>query len=155
MATTNPTRATDRAERTAEVHRLAAQHLSHRAIARRLGIHHTTVGRILSTTTAPRATDSTTERTTPAPAGAPKRTTAPTSGDGPAPRLLHPLDPRTIQDLNCLMDARTGALPPALVRAIRTAADEQRARMRAVAHRLAAEHRAAQQSEPEPAQVAP
>ncbi|MGW2497310.1 hypothetical protein ACWCV2_22775 [Streptomyces pseudogriseolus] len=141
MATTHLTPA-DRAARDAEVHRLAAQHLSNRAIARRLGIHHVTVGRILSTTTAPeRTTASTTERTTPAPDTAPERTTPTTSGDGPAPRLLHPLDPRTIQDLNCLMDPRTGALPAGLVRAIRTAADHRRAAMVATAHRLAAEER--------------
>lgn len=132
MATTNLTPA-DRATRDAEVHHLAAQHLSHRAIARRLGVHHTTVARILRTTTAPP------EDTTPAPATAPERTTPVASSNPPAPRLLHPLDPRTIQDLNCLMDPRTGQLPAGLVRAIRTAADHRRASMRATAHRLATE----------------
>src|SRR5690606_4240966 len=113
MATTNPTRATDRDDRTARVHHLAAQNLSNRAIGRRLGMHHTTVGRILRTTRAPeRTTPEHPERTTPAPATTPERTTPPTSGAAPAPPLLLPLDPDLIHDLNVLRDPPTAALPP-------------------------------------------
>src|SRR5690606_39340504 len=86
-----------------DLHHLAAQNLSNRAIGRRLGMHHTTVGRILRTTRAPeRTTPEQPERTTPAPATTPERTTPPTSGAAPAPRLLLPLDPDLIQDLNVL-----------------------------------------------------
>lgn len=142
MATTNPTRATDRDDRTARVHHLAAQNLSNRAIGRRLGMHHTTVGRILRTTRAPeRTTPEQPERTTPAPATTPERTTPPTSGAAPAPRLLLPLDPDLIQDLNVLRDPRTGALPAPLRAMLRTAADARRTTMRATVHRIAAEER--------------
>lgn len=138
MATTNPTRATDRDDRTTRVHHLAAQNLSNRAIARQLGIHHTTVGRILRTTRAPeRTTPEQPERTTPAP----ERTTPPTSNNRPAPRLLLPLDPDLIQDLNVLRDPRTGALPAPLRAMLRTAADARRTTMRATVHRIAAEER--------------
>ena len=137
MANPNLTPA-DRAARDAQVHRLAAQHLSHRAIARRVGVHHVTVSRILRTTTAP---DTAPEHTT----TAPERTSPATSGNPPAPRLLHPLDPRTIQDLNCIMDPRTGALPAGLVRAIRAAADHRRTSMHTTAHRLATAERTSEQ----------
>lgn len=123
MATTNPTRAE---ERDARVHQLAAKGLSNRAIGRELGIAHTTVARILRTTTAPAAPP---ERTRPAPPTA-------TSGKRLAPRLLHPLPPELIQDLNVLADPRTGQLPAPLVRAIRAAADHRRTTMR-----TRAEHR--------------
>ncbi|WP_053913669.1 hypothetical protein [Streptomyces sp. TP-A0875] len=145
MATTNPT---DTDERTTRVHQLAARRLSHRAIGRELGIAHTTVGRILRTTPAPverteDAPPAPVERTTPTPVDQAERTTSapptPTSGNPRAPRLLHPLDPRTIQDLNCLMDPRTGALPAPLVRLLRSAADARRTSMRATAHRIANE----------------
>ncbi|WP_437034519.1 hypothetical protein [Streptomyces sp. enrichment culture] len=85
------------------------------------------------------------ERTTPAPVAPVERTTPATSGNTPAPRLLHPLDPRTIQDLNCLMDPATGQLPAGLVRAIRTAADHRRTSMRATAHRLATAERTSEE----------
>lgn len=113
MATTNPTGAIPQAERRHRVRQLAAANLSNREIARRLGIHHRTVARDLE---AP-----------PAPEQAPP---APTSGAGPAPRLLYPLDPALIQDLNVLADPHTGALPAPLVRAIRAAADHRRAMWR-------------------------
>lgn len=126
MATTHLTPA-ERTARDARAHQLAADGLSNRAIGRQLGISHTTVATILRTTPAPEHTTlDTVERTTPA-----------TSGNTRAPRLLHPLDPRTIQDLNCLMDPTTGALPAGLVRAIRTAADHRRTSMRTTAHHLA------------------
>ncbi|GGW68043.1 helix-turn-helix domain-containing protein [Streptomyces griseoloalbus] len=138
MATTQPTGD----DRTARVHHLAAQKLSNRAIGRRLGIHHTTVGRILRTTTAPEhTTPQPAERTTPTPAAPMERTTPTASGDTPTPRLLHPLDPAFVQDLNCLMDPRTGALPEPIRRIIRAAADGRRASMRATAHRLATTQR--------------
>ncbi|MFD8216197.1 helix-turn-helix domain-containing protein [Streptomyces sp. NPDC059697] len=111
MATTNPTGAMPQAERRHRVRQLAEQHLSNREIARRLGIHHRTVARDLA-----------------APAEAPPiAPPAPTSGALPAPRLLHDLDPRLIQDINILADPHTGALPAPLVRAIRAAADHRRA----------------------------
>lgn len=129
MATTQATRTMTRAERTARVHQLAAENHSNRAIARQLGMHHTTVGRILRTTPAPVRT--TTEQ--------PECTTPTTSENPRAPRLLHDLDPRTIQDLNCLMDSRTGALPEPIRRYLRAAADARRTSLRATAHRIATE----------------
>ncbi|MFB7461702.1 hypothetical protein [Streptomyces sp. NPDC056188] len=159
MATANPTGAD---ERTARVHQLAAEGRSNRSIGRELRIAHTTVARILRTTTAPAAPvepaedapAAPVERTAPEPAEQAERTTtappapverttpappAPTSGNARTPRLLHPLDLRTIQDLNVLMDPRTGALPAPLARIIRAAADHRRTAMQAVAHRYAAE----------------
>ncbi|MGW3511191.1 hypothetical protein [Streptomyces sp. NPDC000994] len=148
MATTNPTGAE---ERTARVHQLAAEGRSNRFIGRELRIAHTTVARILRTTSAPAvpakpakdAPPAPAERTTPEPAEQAERTTpappAPTSSNARAPRLLHPLDPRTIQDLNVLADPRTGALPAPVVRIIRAAANARRADMRATVHRIAAE----------------
>lgn len=118
MATTNPTGAIPQAERRHRVRQLAAADLSNREIARRLGIHHATVARDLAAT--------------PAPQDAPP---APTSGARPAPRLLHPLDPRLIQDINVLADPHTGALPAPLVRAIHAAADHRRATWHAMAQR--------------------
>jgi hypothetical protein len=118
MATTNPTGALPLAERRATVRRLADENLSHREIARRLGIHHRTVARDLAAPAAPET--------------APP---APTSGAPRAPRLLYPLDPRTIQDLNVLTDPHTGALPAPLIRAIRAAADHRRAQWHAMAQR--------------------
>jgi hypothetical protein len=125
MATTNPTGTLPLAERRATVRRLADENLSHREIARRLGIHHRTVARDLAAPAAPAAPES-----------APP---APTSGAPRAPRLLYPLDPRTIQDLNVLADPHTGALPAPLVRYIRAAANAQRADMRAAMERICAE----------------
>jgi hypothetical protein len=120
MATTKPTGAMPQAERRRRVRQLAEQHVSNREIARRLGIHHRTVARDLA---AP-----------PAPAEAPQTAPpAPTSGARPAPRLLHDLDPRLIQDINVLADPHTGALPAPLVRAIRAAADHRRATWNAMA----------------------
>ncbi|MEU8950911.1 hypothetical protein [Streptomyces sp. NPDC048489] len=133
MATTHPTEP-QRAARHAEVRRLAdEEQLSNRAIARRLGMHHTTVGRILSTTPAP---DEPPVRTTPAPA---VRTTHLTSGAAVAPRLLHDLDPRLIQDLNVLVDRETGALPAPLAHILRTAADRRRTALQDLAHHLTTE----------------
>jgi hypothetical protein len=117
MANTNPTGPLDRVTRRATVRRLADEGKSNRAIARQLGVGKDTVARDLAATPA-----------TPAPDTAPQDATpAPTSGARPAPRLLHPLDPRLIQDLNVLADPRTGALPAPLLRAIRAAADHRRA----------------------------
>ncbi|MEU7340559.1 hypothetical protein [Streptomyces sp. NPDC007074] len=131
MATTQPTD-TQRTARHAEVRRLAdEEQLSNRAIARQLGMHHTTVGRILRTTPAP---ETPAERTT---TTSPVRTTPVTSGAGPrAPELVRELDPRLIQDLNVLM-AGTGALPAPLARAIHTAADHRRAQWRTAMERRA------------------
>jgi hypothetical protein len=122
MATTNPTGAMPQAERRHRVRQLAEQHVSNREIARRLGIHHRTVARDLEAPPAPEQ----------APQAAPP---APTSGALPAPRLLYPLDPALIQDLNVLADPHTGALPAPLVRAIRAAADHRRATWHAMAQR--------------------
>ncbi|MGW6518559.1 hypothetical protein [Streptomyces sp. NPDC054962] len=122
MATTNPTGALTQDERRRRVRQLAAESKSHREIARQLGIHHKTVARDLAAPQAPQA--------------APPE---PTSGAPLAPRLLHPLDPALIQDLNCLADPRTGALPEPIRRIIRAAADGRRASMRATAHRIAEE----------------
>lgn len=134
MASSNLTPA-DRATRDARVHHLAAEGHSNRAIGRQLGIHHTTVSTILRTTTPPVAP------TAPAPPATMARTTPATSGNPPAPRLLHPLDPSLIQDLNCLMDPWTGALPAPIRRYLRAAADARRTSMAATAHRIATEHR--------------
>lgn len=126
MATTNPTGRLAPAERRRRVRQLAAEGKSNREIARQLGIHHRTVARDLD---AP-----------PAPAEAPQ--TAPpaaTSGAPLAPRLLHPLDPALIQDLNCLADPRTGALPEPIRRIIRAAANGRRASMLATVHHIAQE----------------
>ncbi|MFF9284852.1 hypothetical protein [Streptomyces griseosporeus] len=149
MATTNPT-GDQRAALHAEVRRLAAEEqLSNRAIARRLGVHHTTVGRILRTTPAPDAPAAApAERTTPAPP-------APTSGAARAPRLLYDLDPTLIQDLNVLTDARTGALIAPVRQYLRTAAAYRRAALTAVAHRIAAEDDPATGRTADRARVAP
>ncbi|MFI5993151.1 hypothetical protein ACIBAC_15115 [Streptomyces sp. NPDC051362] len=129
MATTHPTDP-ERAARHAEVRRLAdEEHLSHRAIARRLGMHHTTVGRILRTTTAPEAPP---VRTTTAPT---VRTTPVTSGAVPRPpELVRELDPWLIQDLNVLMTG-SGALPAPVARAIHAAAEHRRAQWRTASER--------------------
>ncbi|MFF8095700.1 hypothetical protein [Streptomyces sp. NPDC016675] len=138
MASTHLTPA-ERAARDARARQLATEGLSNRAIGRELGIHHVTVANIL------RAAPTPVVNTTPA-----------TSGDTRAPRLLHDLDPRTIQDLNCLMDPTTGELPAPLVRAIRAAADARRTTLRAIARRFADEERTAETGRaPVRAQVAP
>ncbi|MBZ6258143.1 helix-turn-helix domain-containing protein [Streptomyces olivaceus] len=157
MATTHPTDTADRTTRDARVHQLADDGLSHRAIARQVGIHHTTVSRILRTTPAPaRTTPQETERTTPTPAAPAERTVTLTSGVRRAPRLLHDLDPRTIQDLNCLMDSTTGDLPEPIQRYLRAAADARRATMRTTMHRIAADEPTAETGRtPVRAQVAP
>ncbi|MEU8805042.1 helix-turn-helix domain-containing protein [Streptomyces anthocyanicus] len=149
MATTNPTPA-ERTARDDRIRQLAADNLSHRAIARQVGVHHTTVARILRTTPEP------TERTTPAPAAPVERTITLASGETATPRLLHPLDPHTIQDLNCLMDPTTGDLPEPIRRILRAAANARRTTMRTTAHRFAAEERTAETGRrPVRAQVAP
>ncbi|MFC8199930.1 helix-turn-helix domain-containing protein [Streptomyces sp. NPDC057298] len=116
MATTETTGALTLDQRRATVRQLAADDLSNREIARRLGIHHRTVARDLEA---------------PAPADAPQTApSAPTSGATPAPRrptLIKELDPRLIQDLNVLVDRRTGALPEPLDRIVRAYADRTRA----------------------------
>ncbi|UIX33559.1 helix-turn-helix domain-containing protein [Streptomyces sp. GQFP] len=132
MATTETTGALDLAERRATVRRLAADSLSNREIARRLGIHHRTVARDLEAP-APAAAPQT------APQAAPP---APTSGASPAPRrpsLIKELDPRLIQDLNVLVDRRTGALPAPLDRIVRAYADRTRAAWSAAMERRAEE----------------
>jgi hypothetical protein len=129
MATTKPSRTTSHTERTTRVHHLAATGMSNRAIARELGMHHTTVGRILRTTTAP-------EPTTPTPA---ERTTPATSETPRTPWLLRDLEPDLIQDLNILRDPHTGALPAPLRTMLRTAADARRTTILANAQRLADE----------------
>ncbi|MFE1070983.1 helix-turn-helix domain-containing protein [Streptomyces sp. NPDC058783] len=139
MASTNLTPA-DRTTRDARIHQLDADGLSHRAIAREVGVHHTTVSRILRTTPAPEhTTPEPTERTIPAPAAPVERTITLTSGEVRTPRLLHPLDPHTVQDLNCLMDPSTGALPEPIRRILRAAANARRTTLRATAHRYANE----------------
>jgi hypothetical protein len=128
MATTHPTRDTVAARRATVRHLADTEGLSARAIARRLNIGKDTVRRDLAAT----------EPTT-APQDAPPPAT---SGATPAPRLLHPLDPSLVQDLNCLMDPRTGALPDPIRRYLRAAADGRRASMAATARRIVAEERA-------------
>lgn len=127
MAATQPTDPT-RAARHAEVRRLAdEEQLSNRAIARRLQMHHTTVGRILSATPAP---DAPAERTTTAP---PERTAPVTSDDDhttPPDSLLHP---RLFADISTLMDPRTGDLPAPLARVLHRAAEAQRTAWRTAA----------------------
>lgn len=121
MATPNPTGALDRATRRATVRRLADEEgMSARAIARRLGIGKDTVRRDL---------DATTQHAAPP---------APTSGATPPPRhptLVKELDPRLIQDLNVLVDRRTGALPSPLDRIVRAYADRTRAEWRTAMNR--------------------
>ncbi|MFH8530475.1 helix-turn-helix domain-containing protein [Streptomyces tendae] len=149
MASTHLTPA-ERTTRDARIRQLADDGASARSIARQVGVHHTTVARILRTSPEP------TERTTHAPAPPAERTITLTSGEVRAPRLLHDLDPLTIQDLNCLMDARTGALPEPIRRYLRAAADARRATMRATMHLIAAEERTAETGRaPGRAQVAP
>ncbi|MGC0427626.1 hypothetical protein RKD32_003981 [Streptomyces sp. SAI-195] len=139
MATTHLTPA-ERTARDARIRQLADDGASARAIAREVGVHHTTVARILRTAPAPEpTTPQPTERTTPAQAAPAERTITLTSGEVRAPRLLHPLDPHTVQDLNCLMDPRTGALPEPIRRILRAAANARRTTMRTTAHRIAAE----------------
>lgn len=122
MATTQPTDTLDRATRRATVRRLAdEEHLSARAIARRLGIGKDTVRRDLDAT---------------APTSAPP---VPTSGAPRAPYLLYDLEPSLIQDLNALTDPRTGALIEPVRRYIRAAAEGRRTGLRKVAQRLAEE----------------
>jgi hypothetical protein len=116
MADPKTTRPPTLDDRRAIVRQLADDGMSNRAIARRLGIHHATVARDLDATSAPQTAPPT-----------------PTSGARPAPRLLHDLDPRLIQDINVLADPHTGALPAPLVRAIRAAADHRRATWNAMA----------------------
>ncbi|MGW0134842.1 hypothetical protein [Streptomyces sp. NPDC003299] len=129
MATANPTRAMNRAERRALVRQLAADGMSNRAIARRLNIGKDTVARDLAATDEPTAPATTLQN------GAPHLT----SGASHTLRLLHPLEPALIQDLNVLADPRTGALPAPLRRIIRAAADHRRAKLRAIARRIADE----------------
>jgi hypothetical protein len=159
MATTHLTPA-ERTARNARANQLAAAGHSNRAIARELGIAHTTVATILRTTRTPeRTTPEPAERTAPEPAVQPERTTAAASGAAPTPRLLHPLDPALIQDLNCLMDPRTGTLPEPIRRILRAAANGRRTSMRTTAHRLTTMERTSEPPAsgraPERAQVAP
>ncbi|MGW2130442.1 helix-turn-helix domain-containing protein [Streptomyces coelicoflavus] len=156
MASTHLTPA-ERTARDTRIRQLAADGASTRAISRKVGAHHTTVARVLRTTPAPeRTTPERAERTTPAPPAPVERTITLTSGATATPRLLHPLDPHTVQDLNCLMDPRTGALPEPIRRILRAAADARRSTMRATAHRYATEERTAETGRaPGRAQVAP
>ncbi|MET9914280.1 helix-turn-helix domain-containing protein [Streptomyces sp. NPDC006476] len=136
MATTETTGALTLDQRRAAVRRLAAEQVSNREIARRLGIHHRTVARDLDAPVPAPAPD-------PAPQEEPE--TAPptsTSGATPAPRhpsLIKELDPRLIQDLNVLVDRRTGALPSPLDRIVRAYADRTREVWRAYWERQAQE----------------
>lgn len=119
MATTQPTD-TQRATRHAEVRRLAdEEQLSNRAIARQLGMHHTTVGRIL--------------RTTPAPDAPAERTTTATSDDDHTTSPDSLLHPRLFADISTLMDPRTGDLPAPLARVLHRAAEAQRTAWRTAA----------------------
>jgi hypothetical protein len=54
----------------------------------------------------------------------------PTSGNPVKPWLVHDLNPRLIQDLNLLVDPRTGRLPAPLERAVTIAAAARRAAWR-------------------------
>ncbi|MET7759749.1 hypothetical protein ABZT27_34370 [Streptomyces sp. NPDC005389] len=110
MATPNPTVDQHIAARRATVRQLDAAGHSRRAIARQLGIHHRTVARDLSATSAPQP---------------PSRIL--TSTEPTAPRQYFTLTRELIQDLNVLADKRTGDLPAPLVRAIHAAADRRRA----------------------------
>ncbi|MEU2120016.1 helix-turn-helix domain-containing protein [Streptomyces sp. NPDC016459] len=107
-------------ERRTRVHQLHKAGHSNRAIGRELGIHHVTVGRILSAT--------------PAPEAAPP---APTSGDAGVPPMHFNLTRELIQDLNVLADKKSGDLPAPLVRAIHAAADRRRAEWMHQLHQLA------------------
>ncbi|MFF0894726.1 helix-turn-helix domain-containing protein [Streptomyces sp. NPDC003278] len=144
MTTTNPTPTTLGARRAAVRHLADVERLSNREIARRLGIHHRTVARDLA-----------------APAPAPAEETAPDAPDAPTSgarietRLLHPLDPQTIQDLNVLADPRTGALPAGLLRAIHAAAERRRADWQRATERRLAEPAPASGRPPARAHVAP
>ncbi|MFE7017719.1 hypothetical protein ACFVAQ_46015 [Streptomyces sp. NPDC057651] len=130
MADTNPTGATDRATRRAEVRQLADAGESNREIARRLGIGKDTVRRDRAATEAPPAPD-------PAPAAPDPAPPAPTSGATRAPFLVRDLAPELIQDLNMLADPRTGQLPAPLARMLRAAADQARAAWRTARERQA------------------
>ncbi|MFF5142540.1 helix-turn-helix domain-containing protein [Streptomyces sp. NPDC013157] len=136
MATTETTGPLTLDQRRAAVRRLAAEQLSNREIGRRLGIHHRTVARDLDAPAPAPAPDL-------APQEAPE--TAPptsTSGAAPAPRrpsLIKELDPRLIQDLNVLVDRRTGALPSPLDRIVRAYAERTRAMWREAHERRAQE----------------
>ncbi|MFB7029657.1 MULTISPECIES: hypothetical protein [unclassified Streptomyces] len=113
------------AERDARAHQLAADGASHRAIGRALGIHHTTVARIL--------------RTTPAPPTAPQDAPPPaTSKNAPIPGAMFKLTPQLIRDLNVLANRWTGELPAPLVHAIHAEAEKQRAIWRDRLNQLAA-----------------
>ncbi|MGW2933961.1 helix-turn-helix domain-containing protein [Streptomyces sp. NPDC001156] len=114
-------RATTPGDRRATVRQMADDGHSNRAIARQVGIHHSTVARILRATDEPDAPVD-------EPQDAPPH---PTSGAPRAPQLLHALPPWLIQDLNVLTDPRTGRLPAPVARAIHTAAEARRATMRA------------------------
>lgn len=144
MAITQPTDAPSRAERRHRVRQLAADGLSNREIARRLSIGKDTVRRDLRATEAPAA---------PVPAS-PAAPPAMTSGAAPAPprtRLIWELDPRLIQDLNVLVDRRTGALPAPLAHIIRAAADRRRAEwIAALERRELGKESAADRSQGEP-----
>lgn len=121
-------------ERRAKARQLAKGGLSNRAIGRLLGVHHSTVARDLAATPEPDAPADAPPAEPPAPVDAPPTLT---SGERPAPRLLHDLPGWLVQDLNVLMDPRTGALPGALLRAIHAAAEERRATWCASAERRA------------------
>ncbi|RMB83662.1 helix-turn-helix domain-containing protein [Streptomyces shenzhenensis] len=125
MATTETTGALTLDQRRATVRRLAAEQVSNREIARRLGIHHRTVARDLEAPTAPAE----------APQTAPP---APTSGVPRAPRLLYDLEPALIQDLNVLTDPHTGALIAPVRAYLRAAANGRRTALREVARSIGA-----------------
>ncbi|MFH9430250.1 helix-turn-helix domain-containing protein [Streptomyces sp. NPDC017615] len=125
MATTHPTTPLDLATRRAAVRQLAdIERLSHRAIARRLGIHHNTVARDLAATAEPQAEPKRAALAAVAPVDTPPPATSPKA---PEPTLLRPLAPDLIQDLNILTDPHTGELPEPLRRYIRATANAARA----------------------------
>ncbi|RMB85610.1 hypothetical protein [Streptomyces shenzhenensis] len=139
MADAQPTPHTDLEQRRATVRQLHDAGHSNRAIGRQLGISKDAVARDLRATEPPTvepdalSTGPDAPRTeTPARAATepdrPER--APltlSSGNKVRPWLVHELDSQLIQDLNVLIDRRTGRLPAPLERAIRIAAAARRA----------------------------
>ncbi|RSS59563.1 helix-turn-helix domain-containing protein [Streptomyces sp. WAC01280] len=118
-------------ERRTTVRQLDKAGHSNRAIARQLGIHHGTVARDL--------------RSTPEPLDDPQPVT---SGEPSTPRLMFPLPPQLIQDLNVLHNHQTDELPAPLVRAIHEAANRKRARWITWLQKQAAERPDADDSAP-------
>lgn len=126
-------------QRRATVRQLHAAGHSNRAIARQLGVSKDAVARDLRATEPPpgepqAAPDAPPAETAVHATSEPDRATPappiPTSGNPVKPWLVHDMDPRLVQDLNILIDPRTGRLPAPLERAISIAAAARRAAWR-------------------------